>query len=61
MADKLREENLQVSLLDIDDFVKKNNLPEITNPVIQQMMDYYLIHYLVSQENLVVLHLHILI
>ena len=34
MADKLREENLQVSLLDIDDFVKKNNLNEITNPVI---------------------------
>ena len=34
MADKLREENLQVSLLDIDDFVKKNNLSEITNPVI---------------------------
>ena len=34
LKDQIRQDNLQVSLLDVDDFVKKNNLVEITNPVI---------------------------
>lgn len=34
MEDKIRENNLNVSLLDIEDFIKKNNIQEITNPVI---------------------------
>ena len=33
MADKLRGDHLEVSLLDMDDFVKKNNLQPITNPI----------------------------
>lgn len=34
LKDQIRQDNLQVSLLDVDDFVKKNNLTKITNPVI---------------------------
>lgn len=34
LKDQIRQDNLQVSLLDVDDFVKKNSLVEITNPVI---------------------------
>ena len=34
LKDQIRQDNLQVSLLDVDNFVKKNNLVEITNPVI---------------------------
>lgn len=34
LKDQIRQDNLQVSLLDVDDFIKKNNLTEITNPVI---------------------------
>ena len=34
LKDQIRQDNLQVSLLDVDDFVKKNNLVEIINPVI---------------------------
>ena len=34
LKDQIRQDNIQVSLLDVDDFVKKNNLVEITNPVI---------------------------
>ena len=34
LKDQIRQDNLQVSLLDVDDFVKKNNLVEITNLVI---------------------------
>lgn len=33
MADLIREENLKISLLDVDDFIKKNDFPEVTNPV----------------------------
>lgn len=33
MADKIRGDHLEVSLLDMDDFVKKNNLQPITNPI----------------------------
>ena len=33
MEDRLRSDKLEVSLLDVDDFIKKNDLQEVTNPV----------------------------